>query len=64
MSNPPETKKPPAVDLQILERATVIAYLRSGTGVGGNDEVAREIARCIERGDHESYAAMVRAKAG
>lgn len=67
---PPDTKKDKRfasnegepVDLQILERATVIAYLRSGTNVGGNDEVAREIARCIERGDHERYADLLRSR--
>jgi hypothetical protein len=65
-SHPPDTdRKPKApVDLQILERATVIAYLRSGTNVGGNDEVAREIARALERGDHERYVDLVRSKAG
>jgi hypothetical protein len=62
-SNPPDTKKDKAIDLQILERATVIAYLRSGTNIGGNDEVAREIARSLERGDHERYADFVRSKA-
>jgi hypothetical protein len=44
----------------LVERLMTIAYLRSGTSVGGNDEVAREIARCLERGDHERYADMVR----
>lgn len=53
---------PDPVDLQILERATVLAYLRSGTGVGGNDEVARTIAWAIERGDHERYAAAASAR--
>jgi hypothetical protein len=61
-TNPPDTKKDNKVDLQILERATVIAYLRSGTNVGGNDEVAREIARSLERGDHERYADLLRAR--
>jgi hypothetical protein len=56
MSNPVDTK---TKDQPAVERATVIAYLRSGTNVGGNDEVAREIARCLERGDHERYADMI-----
>jgi hypothetical protein len=34
------------------ERAALLAWLRSGKGIGGDDHVARTIADAIERGEH------------